>query len=76
MLLSSLSGGKNLCLQPKLLEAELVLAVCVLLDEQLAPLELVDEIGLLVQGIVLWLGVCARHFGVARLYLFVFKNNK
>ena len=53
-----------------------MLAVCVLLDEQLAPLELVDEIGLLVQGIVLWLGVCARHFGVARLYLFVFKNNK
>ena len=53
-----------------------MLAICVLLDEQLAPLELVDEIGLLVQGIVLWLGVCARHFGVAGLYLFVFKNNK
>ena len=48
MLLASLSRCENISLKAKLLEPELVLAVCVLLDEQLASLVLVDEVGLLV----------------------------
>ena len=48
MLLASLSRCENFSLKAKLLEAQLVLAVCMLLDEQLASLELVDEVGLLV----------------------------
>ena len=48
MLLASLSRCENISLKAKLLEPELVLAVCMLLDEQLASLVLVDEVGLLV----------------------------
>ena len=48
MLFASLGRCENFSLKTKLLEAELVLAVCMLLDEQLASLELVDEVGLLV----------------------------
>ena len=48
MLFASLGRCENFSLKTKLLEAELVLTVCMLLDEQLASLELVDEVGLLV----------------------------